>query len=45
MGFIDDVAGKSITTLLGSSSNPLAANLLQMINQQPGGLSGLVQAS
>ena len=43
MSFIDDVAGKSITTLLGSSSNPLAANLLQMINQQPGGLSGLVQ--
>jgi uncharacterized protein YidB (DUF937 family) len=43
MSFIDGVAGKSISSLLGSSSNPLAANLLQMINQQPGGLSGLVQ--
>lgn len=44
MGLFDDVAGKSIDSALSSSSSPLAANLLQMINQHPGGISGLIQA-
>lgn len=43
MSFMDDMAGKSIDDALSSSSNPLAAHLLQMINQHPGGISGLIQ--
>jgi uncharacterized protein YidB (DUF937 family) len=30
--------------MLGGSSNPLATGLLQMINNQPGGVAGLVQS-
>jgi uncharacterized protein YidB (DUF937 family) len=30
--------------MLGGSSNPLATGLLQMINNTPGGLSGLLQS-
>ena len=29
--------------MLANSSNPLAASVMQMINNQPGGLSGLLQ--
>lgn len=43
MGLLDDMAGKAVSGVLGNSSNPLAHQLLQMINNQPGGLSGLVQ--
>lgn len=43
MGLFDDMAGKAVSSALGSSSNPLAHQLLQMINDHPGGLSGLVQ--
>jgi len=44
MGLLDDMENKAVTSMLGSSSNPLATSLLQMINNQPGGLSGLVQS-
>ncbi len=44
MGLIDDMAGKALNSMLGNSSNPMAATVLQMINNHPGGLSGLVQA-
>jgi len=39
MGFLDEMAVK----VLGNSSSPLAHGVLQMINDHPGGLSGLVQ--
>lgn len=43
MGLLDDLAGKALTSFLGSSQNPLAHSALEMIQNQPGGLSGLVQ--
>lgn len=42
MGFLDEVAGKAVSGLSGNSS-PVASTILEMINNQPGGLSGLVQ--
>lgn len=44
MGLLDGMENKAISSMLGQSSNPLATSLLQMINNQPGGLSGLVQS-
>ena len=43
MGMFDDIAGKAVNSVMGGSSNPLAQELLQMINNHPGGLAGLVQ--
>jgi uncharacterized protein YidB (DUF937 family) len=43
MSFLEDIAGKEFGSMLSGSSNPLAAAVMQMINNQPGGLSGLVQ--
>lgn len=43
MGLMDDMAGKALNSILGSSSNPLAASVMQLINNHPGGLSGLIQ--
>jgi uncharacterized protein YidB (DUF937 family) len=43
MGFLEDMAGKGMQSMLSGSSNPLAAGVMQMITSQPGGLSGLVQ--
>jgi uncharacterized protein YidB (DUF937 family) len=43
MSFLEDMAGKEIGSMLSGTSNPLAAGVMQMINNQPGGLSGLVQ--
>jgi uncharacterized protein YidB (DUF937 family) len=43
MGILDDLENKAANSMLGGSSNPLATGLLQMINSQPGGLSGLLQ--
>ena len=44
MGLLDEMENKAVTSMLGNSSNPLATGLLQMINNQPGGLSGLMQS-
>lgn len=44
MGLLDNFENQAVTSLLGGSSNPLAASILQMIQNQPGGLSGLVQS-
>jgi uncharacterized protein YidB (DUF937 family) len=44
MGLLDDVEGKALSSMLGSSSSPLASGLMQMINNQPGGLQGLIQS-
>src|SRR4029077_152648 len=37
------MAGKEVSGMLSSSSNPMASSVIQMINSQPGGLSGLLQ--
>ncbi len=43
MSFLEDMAGKELTSMLSGSSNPLVSVAMQMINSQPSGLSGLVQ--
>ena len=44
MGLLDNLENQALGKVLGGSSNPLAAGLLQMIQNQPGGLQGLVQS-
>jgi uncharacterized protein YidB (DUF937 family) len=44
MGLLDSLENEAMGKVLGSCSNPLAASLLQMIQNQPGGLQGLVQS-
>jgi uncharacterized protein YidB (DUF937 family) len=44
MGLLDDMETKAIASLLGGGSNPMAASLLQMINNHPGGLPALLQS-
>lgn len=41
MGFIDDIANKAFGKF-GGANSPVGA-VLQMVNNQPGGLSGLLQ--
>ncbi len=43
MGLLDDLENKVVSRVMSGTINPLASQLLQMIQQQPGGLSGLVQ--
>ncbi len=43
MGMLDDLENRAANSMLGGSSNPLATGLLHMIQNQPGGLSGLIQ--
>src|ERR1700675_4752275 len=43
MNFLEDMAGQGMSGTLANSSNPLASSVMQMINSQPGGLSGLLQ--
>ncbi len=43
MSFLEDMAGKEFSSMLSSSSNPMVSTIMQMINNQPGGLSGVVQ--
>ena len=43
MSFLEDMAGKEVSSMLANSSNPLASSIMQMISNQPGGLSGLLQ--
>jgi len=44
MGLLDNLENQALGNILGGSSNPLASGLLQMIQNQPGGLQGLVQS-
>jgi uncharacterized protein YidB (DUF937 family) len=44
MGLLDNLENQALTSVLGGSSNPLATGILQMIQNQPGGLQGLVQS-
>jgi uncharacterized protein YidB (DUF937 family) len=43
MSLFGDLAEKAATGLMGSSSNPLVHGAFEMIQNQPGGLDGLVQ--
>ena len=43
MGLLDNLENQALGKVLGGASNPLAGSLLQMIQNQPGGLQGLVQ--
>jgi uncharacterized protein YidB (DUF937 family) len=43
MGLLDDMEGKALSSMLGGNSSPLLSGLLQMINNQPGGLTGFLQ--
>ncbi len=43
MGFLDEMASKAIGSVMGSSNNPIASHIMDAINQQPGGLTGLMQ--
>src|SRR5580658_6383065 len=44
MGLLDNLENEAVGKVLGGSSSPLATGLLQMIQNQPGGLQGLVQS-
>lgn len=45
MGLLDNLENQGLGKMTeGSGSNPLLAGLLQMIQNQPGGLQGLVQS-
>jgi uncharacterized protein YidB (DUF937 family) len=44
MGLLDNLENAALGKVLGGNSNPLAAGILQMIQNQPGGLQGLVQS-
>ena len=44
MGLLDNLENEAIGKVMGSTSNPMASTLLQMIQNQPGGLQGLVQS-
>jgi uncharacterized protein YidB (DUF937 family) len=43
MGLLDSLENEAVTKMLGGSSSPAASCVLQMIQNQPGGLQGLVQ--
>ncbi|HEX4489205.1 MAG TPA: YidB family protein [Terriglobales bacterium] len=42
MGFLEDMASKAVASA-GGGSNPMVSAVLQMIQNQPGGVSGLLQ--
>ena len=44
MGLLDNLENQALGSMLGGGSNSLASGLLQMIQNQPGGLQGLVQS-
>ena len=44
MGLFEGLENQALSSLLGGNSSPLATGLLQMIQNQPGGLQGLVQS-
>ncbi len=44
MGLLEELAGSAMSGMLGNSSNPLVHSALEMIQNQPGGLAGLVQS-
>jgi uncharacterized protein YidB (DUF937 family) len=43
MGFLDNIENQAVNRVFGGSSNPIAAAVMHMIQNQPGGLQGLIQ--
>jgi len=43
MGLLDNIEGQMLNRVAGGTSNPMAAAVLQMIQNHPGGLQGLIQ--
>ena len=43
MGFLDEMASKAVASAGVGNANPIVSAVLQMIQNQPGGLSGLLQ--
>jgi len=43
MGLLDSLENQALGSVLGGNSSPIVSGLLQMIQNQPGGLQGLVQ--
>lgn len=44
MGLLDNIENAAMGKVMAGNTNPLAAGILQMIQNQPGGLQGLVQS-
>ena len=44
MGFLDGLENEALGKVMGSTSSPMATALLQLIQNQPGGLQGMVQS-
>lgn len=44
MSLLDNMENEAVGKVLGGSSSPVAESLLHMIQNQPGGLQGLVQS-
>jgi hypothetical protein len=44
MGFFDGLENEALGKVMGSTSSPMATALLQLIQNQPGGLQGMVQS-
>ena len=44
MSLLDELGNKAANSMLGDCNNPLATGLLHMINNSPGGLSGMLQS-
>ena len=44
MSLLDELGNKAANSMLGDCNNPLATGLLHLINNTPGGLSGMLQS-
>jgi uncharacterized protein YidB (DUF937 family) len=44
MTLLGDLAGKAMSSVLGTSTNPMVHSVFEMIQNQPGGLDGLVNS-
>jgi uncharacterized protein YidB (DUF937 family) len=44
MSLLGDLAGKAVSSVMGSSTNPTVHSVFEMIQNHPGGLDGLVQS-
>jgi uncharacterized protein YidB (DUF937 family) len=44
MSLLDELGNQAAHSMLGDCNNPLATGLLHMINNSPGGLSGMLQS-
>ncbi len=44
MGLLDGLENAALGKVMGGTSNPMVSGLLQMIQNQPGGLPGLLQS-